>query len=320
MKFLKKLIKIVGITIFAIIILLLSAILIRGLNPFNLLKDPVINDIPETIVYKEIDNRKLEIHFYEPNRNLFRKTPLLIYVHGGSWKYGTHKLGSEELENIFNPVRNLGVAIASIQYRLTDDSIKFPDHINDVTDAIRFIVKNEDRFGIDSNRISLIGASAGAHLNLLAALNQDSFYEDPSFNDVTYKIRSIVSLATPLDLVDLSDYSSEELIKINELLYGFFGFSYEENPDIYHLASPMHHVSKTMPPIFLVHGEFDELVPVAQADRFHKSLVDNRVTVEYIKVKNGGHSLSSVDSNPTDPQMKMIVRRMAVFLIKYLLI
>lgn len=320
MKTLKTITKITAIALASFMVFLLAAILIRGINPFSLLKEPSLDNTPLTYIYKEIDQRHLEIDFYEPTRNIFRKSPLLIYVHGGSWKSGTHKLGVEELDGIFNPIRDMGVAVASVQYRLTDDVTKFPDHIKDVTDAIRYMVKNKDMLGIDGDRISLIGASAGAHLNLLAALSGDSFQQDPSLKDVSYEIRSIVSLATPLDLVDLSDYSEDELVKIEESLKDFLGYTYEHNPQIYYMASPIHNVSKDMPPVLLVHGEFDELVPIEQADRFYDTLVKHSVTVEYIKVKNAGHSLSSVDSNPTDPKTNQIVRRMAIFLIKHLLI
>ncbi len=320
MKFFKYLLKGVLITIASVLIIMIAVFLLRGFTPFAFWSEKIVDDTPETYIYKEIDGIQLEVDYYAPNRNFFKKAPLLIYVHGGSWKGGTHKLKKSELDGIFNPIRDMGISLVSVQYRLTDESTKFPDHINDLTDAIRYMVTNSDEFNIDKKRVALIGASAGAHLNLLAALAQDEFHEEPSLMDISYKIRGVISIAAPLDLVDLSCYTDDELVEINKLLNSFIGETYIENPEKHHLASPASHISENMPPILMIHGEFDRLVPVIQADNFYDTVSGKGAKIEYIRVENAEHSLSSIDENPTVPDMSQIVKRMAIFLLRYLLL
>ena len=203
MKILKTFTKAVGFLIAAVLLAGIAYCLIRGFNPFSLLSEPAADNTPAVIQYKEADGKPLAIHFYEPTRKLFRLTPLVVYVHGGGWEQGTHELGRDELD-IVNPLRDYGVAVASIQYRLTDEKSKFPDPINDVTDAIRYLTANANELNIDKGRICLLGGSAGAHLSLLAAFAQDKFRDDPALTNIRYDIRCIVALSTPCDFVDLS--------------------------------------------------------------------------------------------------------------------
>ncbi len=142
---------------------------IRGIRPLALFAKPRIRRFRSRWFTSSLPNRDLELALYPPTRTLFRKSPVLVYIHGGSWKSGSHRLKSSELEGIFNPIRSLGIAVVSVQYRLTDSEIHFPAHLEDVTDALKFIVNQAPNHNLDANRIGLLGASAGAHLALLAS-------------------------------------------------------------------------------------------------------------------------------------------------------
>lgn len=306
--------------LFAVLLLAaLSYCLIRGFRPFALFTEPVQRDVPAVIEYKTSDGEPLVIHFYEPMRRLYRKAPLVIYIHGGAWEGGTHELSEDELD-IVNPMRKYGVAVASIQYRLTDEENKFPDHIDDVTDAIRYLTVHAGDLGIDKARFCELGGSAGAHLSLLAAFAQDRFQDDPGLADIRYDIRCIVSLSTPCDFVDLSCYEGEDLVRIQELLTGFLGSTYDQNPSIYAEASPVTYIAASKIPVFMAHGEKDAVVPVIQADRYVARAMEAGMDIEYIRVRNGKHGLGSADGNPTVPAKDELLQRLVRFVLINLLI
>jgi acetyl esterase/lipase len=319
MKFVKNFAKAAGFLLGVLLLTGISYCVFRGFIPFSLFSEPVADNTPAVIQYKEADGEPLVIHFYEPTRRLFRKAPLVVYIHGGAWEEGTHELGEDELD-IVNPLRDFGVAVASIQYRLTDENNKFPDPINDVTDAIRYLTANAKDLGIDRRRIGELGGSAGAHLSLLAAFAQDKFHDDPSLMDVRYDIRCIVSLSTPCDLVDLSCYEGEDLVRIKELLTNFLGYTYEQNPVIYAEASPVTYISKDKTPIFMAHGEKDAVVPIIQADNYVAKAIAAGMDIEYIRVLNGKHGLGSADGGPTTPPKEDLLKRLVYFILKNLLV
>ena len=107
--------------------------------------------------------------------------PLLIWVHGGAWRFGTNQ-GLREVD-IMTPegprtnrqtlmrrtLQEHGWAVASINYRYSHQAI-FPGDLHDVKEAVRFFRARAAEFGIDPERIAIAGGSAGGHLSMMAAL------------------------------------------------------------------------------------------------------------------------------------------------------
>ncbi|UIP08232.1 alpha/beta hydrolase [Erythrobacter sp. SDW2] len=90
-----------------------------------------------------------------------RNAPLVVFVHGGGWKRGDKKMmqGSAKLEHW----QAQGYAVASVNYRLVPDAT-VEQQAADVASAVAYLRDNAARLGFDSERIVLIGHSAGAHL------------------------------------------------------------------------------------------------------------------------------------------------------------
>jgi acetyl esterase/lipase len=90
-----------------------------------------------------------------------RKAPLVVFVHGGGWKRGDKKMmqGSAKLEHW----QAHGYAVASVNYRLVP-AATVEQQAADVAAAVAYLKRNAPRLGFDSERIALVGHSAGAHL------------------------------------------------------------------------------------------------------------------------------------------------------------
>lgn len=120
--------------------------------------------------------------------------PLLIWVHGGAWRFGTNR-GLREVE-IMTPegprtnrqtlmrraLQEQGWAVAAINYRYSHQAL-FPGALHDVKEAVRFFRANAHEFGIDPQRIAVAGGSAGGHLSMMVAHTGDSAAGDPAFGD-----------------------------------------------------------------------------------------------------------------------------------------
>ena len=90
--------------------------------------------------------------------------PLLIWVHGGAWRFGTNR---QTLMR--RALQEQGWAVAAINYRYSHQAI-FPGDLHDVKEAVRFFRARAAEFGIDPGRIAIAGGSAGGHLSMMAAL------------------------------------------------------------------------------------------------------------------------------------------------------
>ena len=120
--------------------------------------------------------------------------PLLVWVHGGAWRFGTNQALRDiilctpdgEQPNTQALMRaafqRAGWAVASINYRYSHQAL-FPGALHDVKEAVRFFRANAQEFGIDPQRITVAGGSAGGHLSMMVAHTGDSAAGNSVFGD-----------------------------------------------------------------------------------------------------------------------------------------
>ena len=90
--------------------------------------------------------------------------PVLVWVHGGSWQAGDKSTRlTTDKASYFN---ELGFVFVSVNYRLASDTndIRWPDFGDDVAAAVQWVRDNAEDIGVDSDEITLMGHSSGAHL------------------------------------------------------------------------------------------------------------------------------------------------------------
>jgi acetyl esterase/lipase len=92
---------------------------------------------------------------------------VLVGVHGGGWQLGDRKFYT----HWGNYLAKRGYAVFAIEYRLMKPAVKtWPGAVYDTKAAVQFVRAEAAEFGLDGERVALIGDSAGAHLSALAAL------------------------------------------------------------------------------------------------------------------------------------------------------
>ncbi|KAK4502128.1 hypothetical protein PRZ48_005551 [Zasmidium cellare] len=97
--------------------------------------------------------------------------PLILFVHGGSWRSGTYldSIGSAKVQYLLDR----GYAFATVNYQLVP-TITVEEQAQEVADALAFLASRASELEIDPQRLVLLGHSSGAHI--AALLGTDSKY------------------------------------------------------------------------------------------------------------------------------------------------
>ncbi|MEM6329276.1 MAG: alpha/beta hydrolase [Planctomycetota bacterium] len=227
--------------------------------------------------------------------------PGVLVVHGGAWMQGrrTHMapIAARLAEN--------GYVAVSIDYRLAPDH-KFPAQIEDCRQAVRWMRENAGRLRIDPQHIGAVGISAGGHLVSLLATDQPADEQpangqhagepnagepdarEPDARPASSRVQMAVGLATPCDFRQLPP-------NIDFLAY-WLGGTRGELPDTYRAASPAAFVTPDDPPLLLIHGSKDRLVPVAGPRAMYATLQEAGVVSELLVIDGGGHNTPAFDA------------------------
>jgi acetyl esterase/lipase len=197
-----------------------------------------------------------QLDLYVPTEH--KNEPLIVYVHGGGWEHG------DKMGDSWNP-DNLqllwdGYAMASINYRLAAPTAIWPAQIQDCKAALRWLRAHAQEYGYDPNRIGVIGESAGGHLvAMLGATNGDKTFDVGENLNVSSDVTCVV------DLFGISDFTLPMPALVTNLK-ALFGGSPSEHPELARSASPVNYVHASQPPLLVVHGTADKLVPYLQAE------------------------------------------------------
>ena len=130
------------------------------------------------VEYREnTEQQRNRLDFIYPKTDVYEKAPLFIYIHGGGNTGGTKNALYNRSSLILKELTEAGIAVATIDYRLfgQGEELGFHHLFQDCKDALRFLAKNADRFGIDPNKFVTWGTSAGGSKALITALTESDF-------------------------------------------------------------------------------------------------------------------------------------------------
>jgi acetyl esterase/lipase len=210
--------------------------------------------------FASVDGLPLRLDLYLPAKA--RRTPLVVWVHGGAWRAGSKS---------DMPLRALisrGYAIASVDYRLSTIA-SFPTQIHDIKAAIRFLRAEATEYGYDASRIAIAGGSAGGHLAALVGITNGHSELEGRVGDHLQEssdVQAIVSFYGMTNLTTILAQSTPHGLKVRvpalELL---LNGQPDQNPELARLASPVFHVDQRDPPLLLFHGDQDPQAPINQS-------------------------------------------------------
>lgn len=163
-----------------------------------------------------------------------KDAPVLLFVHGGGWTSGDKNLYSF----IGRAFAEQGFVTAVINYRLSPE-VQHPAHIEDVARAFVWVYRNISQYGGTSEKIFVMGHSAGGHLTALLAL------------DEKYLQAHGLTLAAIKGAIPISGvYDVTGMLNLYRTVFG-------ADPQQRWDASPLAHVGPTKPPFFVIYAQFD---------------------------------------------------------------
>ncbi|MFA6470700.1 MAG: alpha/beta hydrolase [Candidatus Latescibacterota bacterium] len=269
--------------------------------PLNLIAEPTEK------VYKDVDGVKLKLFMFAPaHHKEGNRTPAVVCIHGGGWSGGSPEL-------VFPYARyfaSRGMVAFCISYRLTNLTGVTPgDCIEDCKSAFRFIRKNAGILGVDTDRIAILGGSAGGHLAACLGV-MEGIFEAPG------EELSISSMANAMIIYNpVMDLTSDNLLRLlpeNRPLKGFPGLTREE---IAKKLSPIFYVKPGQPPAMLMHGIDDTTVAPSQGKRFAEAMqkAGNRCDLHMLpKTK---HAFMYVNGSGADEQVLTAILTADEFLV-----
>lgn len=267
------------------------------------------------VIYKTTSSGDLKLDIFMPTVVLYDKAPTVIYIHGGGWIGGSKKKAQEDFKlSLVEALREEGYTVVSIDYRLCDGSTIFPAPITDCKDAVRWIRKNSETYNIDPENIGVWGSSAGGHLASMVALTEDDDYTGGSVltaysSEVVFGVDDFgpadLEVLYALDVADnaaeLEFETGDQYNKARSRISDIFAIDIEDIDNFDELRSlsvthsPVTHADAEDPPMLILHGVADVIVPVEQSRILHEHLVDIGVENDYIEFDGeAGHGFKDM--------------------------
>lgn len=219
-----------------------------------------------------------------------KPAPVMVFIHGGGWRGGS----KNHVPRFLVKANAEGwLALVSVEYRFTNVA-PHPAQVDDCARAIQFIRHNAKKWNLDPSRIGVTGGSAGGHLSAYIALQDDE--AKPESKDPVERQSSRVSFAIPfagpMDWGLLSTIKHEHPAYRQLLGYKPGTPADKMSAKMKKDVSPLHFVSADDPPVLIVHGDADKIVPIEHARVLDAALEAAKVSKELYIVKGGNHGIA----------------------------
>ena len=162
---------------------------------------------------------------YKPLAKENELLPIIINVHGGGFFYG-----DKELYRFYAmDMARFGFAVININYRLAPENV-FPAPLEDINAVILWIEKNAEEYKLDTDKLFMMGDSAGAQLTShYAAINSNKeFFKLYSLSETRLKIKKIATACGMYDIIKGMQKESEV-----ELYKDYLGDKYDPENSLF---------------------------------------------------------------------------------------
>jgi acetyl esterase/lipase len=229
----------------------------------------------------------------------------IIFIVSGGW-FSSHDNINPGFENTFiKPLADHGYTVFAVVHGSQPKFI-ISECQQDLFRSVRFIRHNAKQFEIDPNQLGCVGASAGGHLSLtLATMGGPG---DPNAKDPIDQESSAVQAAAaffpPTDFLNYGKEGEDAIgvgiLKNFKPAFGPDSETPESRQKLGHEISPIYHAHEKMPPVLLIHGDADTLVPVQQSQRFAEKCKSLNVPVTLLVRPGKNHGWGHMEIDMAD--------------------
>lgn len=212
-----------------------------------------------------------------------KKKPLMVCVHGGSWKSGS----KETMNNFLYTFSDYGYVVASIDYDVLPDAT-IVEQGECVEKSLEYIIRKANTYEIDSQKVILLGSSSGAQLVLRFAEKVVENQENYNFH-----INSIVDLFAPADLNYYLEINAMGEDAKEQFVISIDGKTNSDIVTELKKIDVMQNISDKLPPILILHGKEDTVVPISISKTFYKRLQEEGVSSKFVAISEMKHEIYS---------------------------
>ena len=241
----------------------------------------------EDVLYGRKSGTALTLDVFQPQPA--NGMGIVLMVSGG-W-FSAHEAINA---NFFRPLLNHGYTVFAVVHG-SQPKFTITEIVPDIHRAVRFIRHNAGRYGVDPNRLGITGASAGGHLSLTMATQGgpgDANAKDPVDRESSV-VQCVACFFPPTDFLNYSkpgeDAVGVGVLKSFKAAFGPRSDTAEERQKLGHEISPIYFVHSNMPPILIIHGDADTLVPICQAQTFVKRCEEVGSTAKLVVREGKNH-------------------------------
>lgn len=205
----------------------------------------------------------------------------VVFIVSGGWRSGW--ISPERILPMFQFLLDEGFTVMPVRHG-SAPWFKVPEAIADVRRAMRHIRFNAKSYQLDPERIGVWGQSAGGHIGLMIGLGSDDGDEN-SGDPIERSSNRVAAVVAYYPLTDLRGLSGP-----NERIAAF-DFNADEEPNV----SPILFVSEDDPPVLLVHGDKDAIVPIEHSQNLELAMSNLSLSVDFVTIEGAGHSFDGED-------------------------
>jgi acetyl esterase/lipase len=296
-------------------------------------------------------DRQLLADIWEPAAGVEPSGTAIVYLYGGSWHFFDKDVLTRPL---FRQLTAQGHVVMDAAHRSCPETDVI-GMVGDVHRAVAWIKANAERYGIDPERVVVMGGSSGAHIALLAAYAPHepklvpeelrgadttvmavvSWYGIPEMASAVERWVGQEAASPPPPVWDrkepgkvanllniwmmrrpLTAAQSPPAPPVRQLVRNLLGVEPGESATaMYDLSSPIHHVNSACPPTLMLQGTHDAVVPLEAARRLHRSLEAAGVPVVYVEYMWTEHAFDLMYPPLANPAAKSALYDLERFLL-----
>lgn len=241
------------------------------------------------IEYGRRDGKPLTMDILQPKRP---NGIGVAFIVSGGWK--SEQPGFAPVW-MLAPILRRGYTVFAISH-ISQPEASVPQIIDDVHRGIRFVRHHAEQYGIDPQQIGVSGGSAGGHLSLMLATRGGigSAESTDPIDQESSQVQAVAIFYPPTDLLNMGESTENPGDGGPPKSYrNSFGPDAATDIGAWKTigtdCSPLYHLSETLPPTLIYHGDADTLVPLDQSERFQMKAAEFGHDVKLVVHPEGGH-------------------------------
>ena len=219
--------------------------------------------------------------------------PVVLWTGGSAWMADT---GKRTAPGVAAQLLPAGFAVAGVSIR-SSSQVQFPGQVHDIKAAVRWLRKNAAKYNLDPGRIGIMGDSSGGWTTAMAALTGDApdLEGTVGVTGVSSGVQAAVAFYPPTNFLTMDTWAVNKCSAprchddATSPESRLVGCAIQTCADKVQAANPLRYVTAADPPMMILHGGSDPLVPHNQGEQLYMALNKACLESSFISLPKAGH-------------------------------